>query len=404
MKFKGLVVLAFCALLALAGCSIFSSGSPAPLPTVVLGTPDVQPQATSAPFSGGVTASGFVVPAQQAQLASVSGGSIQALNVGVGDAVKAGQVLVTLSGGEKLAAAVAAAKLQLLTAQQALANLNDNAAVARAQAQQKLADARKALQDAQDARNSKNLARVAQPTIDQAQANLIIAQDAQEKAQENYDKLANRAEDDLMRAQSFSALAAAKQKVLQAQWNLNWLLSRPNNVEIGQADAAIAVAQAGVASAQSEFDKLQNGPDPDAVALATAQAQAAQAQLTASQASLDDLDIKAPFDGVVASVNFHSGEWVLPGQPVLALADLGHLQVQTTDLGERDIPQIKVGQAVTVQVKALNQNVAGHVSEIAALSSSLGGDVVYTTTIEVDSLPAGLRAGMSVTVQFETGQ
>ena len=106
MKSKGLVILALFALFVLAGCSIFTSGSPAPLPTLVLGTPDAQPQTTSVPVRGGVTASGFVVLAQQAQLASVSGGNIQALNVGAGDAVKAGQVLVTLSGGEKLAAPV----------------------------------------------------------------------------------------------------------------------------------------------------------------------------------------------------------------------------------------------------------------------------------------------------------
>ena len=404
MKSKGFIILVLSAMFTLTGCSIFSSGSPAPLPTIVLGTPNAQPQPTNAALSGGVTASGFVVPAKQAQLASVSGGNIQLLNVALGDPVKAGQVLVTLSGAEKLAATVAAAKLQLLTAQQALASLNDNAGVARAQAQQTLADAQKALQDAQDARDRKNLARVTQPTIDQAQANLIIAQDALKKAQENYDKLANRAQDDVMRAQSFSALAAAQQKVLQAQWNLNWLLSRPDVVEIGQADAAIAVAQANLASAQTKFDKLKNGPDPDALALAATQAQAAQAQLAASQAALDDLAIKAPFEGFVASVNFHQGEWVLPGQPLLALADLGHLQVQTSDLSERDIPQVKVGQAVTVQVKALNQNVAGRVSQIAALSNSLGGDVVYATTIELDTLPAGIRAGMSVVVQFAAGQ
>jgi hypothetical protein len=51
-------------------------------------------------------------------------------------------------------------------------------------------------------------------------------------------------------------------------------------------------------------------------------------------------------------------------------------------------------------VKALNQDVTGHVSEISPLAETLGGDVVYKTTIKLDSQPAGLRAGMSVDVQF----
>ncbi len=403
MKFKAFIVLLVSSLFTLSGCGIFSS-SPAPLPTVVLGTPGSSPQSTSVPALGGVTASGNVVPAQQAQLVSAVGGKIDALNAASGDVVKAGQVLVSFAGREKLAAAVEAAKLELLTAQQAVSTLNDNAAVARAQAQQALASAQQALKDAQDNRYRKNLARVTQPTIDQAQANLIIAQDAEKNAQETYDKLANRPQDDVMRAQAFSALAAAQQKVLQAQWNLDWLVSRPDPLEVQQADAAIVVAQANLDSAQATYDKLQNGPDPDALALAAARVQAAQAQLAASQSALDDLDVKAPFDGTIAAVNFHPGEWVLPGQPILVLADLAHLQIETSDLSERDVPQVKVGQPVTVQVKALAQNVSGKVSEIAALSTSLGGDVVYTTTIALDAIPAGLRAGMSVVVQFNSGQ
>ncbi len=403
MKLKAFIVLLVISLFILNGCGIFSSAA-TPLPTVVLGTPGSNPQSTSTPALGGVTASGNVIPAQQAQLVSAVGGKIEALNVARGDQVKAGQVLVHFTGSEKLAAAVEAAKVELLTAQQALSSLNDNAAFARAQAQQNLAAAQQALKDAQDNRYRKDLARVTQPTIDQAQANLIIAQDAEKNAQETYNRLANRPADDVMRAQAFSALAAAQQKVLQAQWNLDWLVGRPDALEVLQADAAIVVAQANLASAQATYNNLQNGPDPDALALATARVQAAQAQLAASQSALDDLDVKAPFDGTIAAVNFNPGEWVLPGQAILVLADLAHLQIETSDLSERDVPQVKVGQPVSVQIKSLAQNVNGKVSEIAALSSSLGGDVVYPTTIVLDSMPAGLRAGMSVVVQFNSGQ
>ncbi len=403
MKSRALIVLSVTCILTLSGCGIFGA-SPTPLPTVVLGTTSPNPQSTASLAGSGVTASGFAVPAQQAQLASAVGGKIETLGVALGDQVKAGQVLARFAGGEKLSAAVAAAQLELLSAQQALSSLNENAGLARAQAQQTLASAQQALKDAQDNRYRKDLARVTQPTIDQAQANLIIAQDAAKKAQETYDQFANRAADDVMRAQAFSALAAAQQKVLQAQWNLDWLIGRPDSLEIQQADAAIVVAQANLDQAQAAFDKLKNGPNPDALALADARLQAAQAQLAASQAALDDLDVKAPFDGTVAELNFHPGEWVLPGQAILVLADLAHLQVETSDLSERTVPQVKVGQAVTVQVKALGQNVSGKVTDIAALSTSLGGDVVYKTTVSLDSVPAGLRAGMSVVVQFDSGQ
>jgi hypothetical protein len=86
------------------------------------------------------------------------------------------------------------------------------------------------------------------------------------------------------------------------------------------------------------------------------------------------------------------------------LADLANLRVETTDLSERDVPRVAPGQAVSVTIKALNQDVNGKVLSIAPLADTLGGDVVYKTTIELDELPPGLRAGMSVDVRFDTDQ
>ena len=38
--------------------------------------------------------------------------------------------------------------------------------------------------------------------------------------------------------------------------------------------------------------------------------------------------------------------------------------------------------------------------EISALAETLGGDVVYKTTIDLEEIPVGMRAGMSVDVFF----
>ncbi len=46
----------------------------------------------------------------------------------------------------------------------------------------------------------------------------------------------------------------------------------------------------------------------------------------------------------------------------------------------------------------------GHVSEVSPLADTLGGDVVYQTMIELDETLPGLRAGMSVDVQFGAGK
>lgn len=387
----------------LTGCGAFSKTTPTPLPTVVLGNPSTTPQAAAssqANTGGGVTASGVVVPAQQAQIASAAGGAIIGLDVAVGEQVKVGQVLVRLAGSEKVQAAIGAANMELLSAQQALKTLNKNADSARTAAQLRLANAQKALDDAQKHRTWKQYRNGSQSAIELAQADLVLAKDALQNAQDNFNGFAGKSETDLGRANALSALSAARSAYDKALANLNYLQAMPNVIDVNQVEAELQSAKAEVENAQSAYDQLKNGPDPDALALAEERVKNAQAQLAASQASLDDLDLRAPFAGTVARINIHSGEWAVPGQPILVLADLEHLRIETTDLSERDIPQIKTGQPAVVTVKALNREVSGHVSDISPLADTLGGDVVYKTTIDLDTRLPELRAGMSAEVQF----
>ena len=404
LPYGSLVLLAAMAASLLSGCGILSPGIPTPLPTVVLGSsnPTPPPAGTGAPsaLSGGVTASGVVIPAQEVQISAAVGQNVEALDVAAGDRVTAGQVLIRLTGSQAQLAAITAAQVDLLSAQQALQTLKDNAAQALAAAQLRLANAQKALDDAQKKRTYKEYRNGSESSIETAQADLILAKNALKDAQDAYDSVSDRAEDDVDRAAALSALGAARRAYEHALANLNYLLALPNVIDVNQAEAVLVSAQAEATAARAEYDKLKNGPDPDALALAEDRITNAQAQIAAGQAGLASLELKAPLDATVSKVNIHVGEWAMPGTPLLVLSDLAHLRVQTTDLSERDVPRVQVGQPVSVLVKALNQNVAGRVSEIASLSDTLGGDVVYQTTIDLDAQPTGLRPGMSVDVSF----
>jgi hypothetical protein len=96
------------------------------------------------------------------------------------------------------------------------------------------------------------------------------------------------------------------------------------------------------------------------------------------------------------------GEAVLAGQAVLTVAELGHLQVETTDLSERDVARVAAGQPVTVFVEALGQELRGRVTQIALQATVVGGDSVYAVTVELDDQPLGLRWGMSAEVDIAT--
>ena len=84
------------------------------------------------------------------------------------------------------------------------------------------------------------------------------------------------------------------------------------------------------------------------------------------------------------------------------MADLSDLRAENTDLSERDVVQVKVGQDASVYIEALNMDIPGSVARISPQANVIGGDVVYTVLIELDEQPDGLRWGMTVEVTIET--
>jgi multidrug resistance efflux pump len=170
---------------------------------------------------------------------------------------------------------------------------------------------------------------------------------------------------------------------------------------LGAATAGqIAEAEAQVRSAQAALDLLTAGARDETIAAAQADVSEARAVLQRAEADLSNAELRAPFVGTVAAVDVSQGEMVQPGQVVLTLADLDHLQVETTDLSERDVAQVAVGQPANVFVEALDVTVTGRVERISPQATTIGGDVVYAVTVTLDEQLPGLRWGMSVDVEI----
>jgi len=119
-------------------------------------------------------------------------------------------------------------------------------------------------------------------------------------------------------------------------------------------------------------------------------------------ASLAQNTLLAPFDGTVIDIAIIPGELVQVNQVVMTIADLNSLQITTTDLSERDIARVKVGQSASVYIEALDVTVDGKVIRIAPKAETVGGDVVFPVTIELDKIPDGLLWGMSAEVEIQT--
>lgn len=168
-------------------------------------------------------------------------------------------------------------------------------------------------------------------------------------------------------------------------------------------EARVREAEANLLAAQVDR-KYKERLKLDKIHLEVADAEIArqQALLDSAKASLATQSaLTAPFEGTIVSVDIAPSETVVPGGTVIVLGDLSQYVIETTDLSERDVTRVQVGQPVTVYIEALGGEFSGRVSNVALTSNTVGGDVVYKVTIELDDQPAGLLWGMSADVKID---
>jgi multidrug resistance efflux pump len=363
--------------------------------------PQITPEVEELPpdeFLPVISATGILVPSQWATLSVESAGVVEKILVSEDQFVSSGKVLLRLEGDEKLRAMVTAAGAEVIAAQQALDDLYKDPEVRVALAAGAVVDAQKAVEDAQ--RRLNNLGYFPQTDIDQSRANVVLAKDRLDKAWEAYEPYANKPEENLIRAALLSKYAQAKKDYDASVRLLNNLTGTTRPLDIAKAEADLELATANLAKAERDYALLQAGPDPDLMAVAEARLANAKDQLSAAEKALEVLELRAPFDGVISEVYVRSSEWIAPGQPVLLLADLTHLKVETTDLNEIDVAQIEIGDAVAVSFDALpDVVVAGSVSRIG-VKPRQGSGVNYTVVVELAEVPERLRWGMTAFVDI----
>jgi len=140
---------------------------------------------------------------------------------------------------------------------------------------------------------------------------------------------------------------------------------------------------------------------PEVRQRADAQAASAQAALEIAQATLAQSTLIAPLDANVAAVNIMPGEFVKENQVVITLATLNDLQLETTDLSERDIANVKLGAPVSIVIESLKETFTGEIIGISPKADTVGGDVVFKVTIAFDRQPENLMWGMTAEVTIE---
>jgi HlyD family secretion protein len=346
-----------------------------------------------------ISASGSaeLIAQQTADLAFDANGTLTEIDVQIGDKVKAGQVLARIDD--------TAAKNALQQAQLNLASLTSPQAMANAQL---------ALANAQDALKTANYNewvlqqghRASSATIKNAEAALVLAQNALSNAQKTYGKVKGNSSSSTNKAAAYTKLYQAMQARDSALRTLNWLTGSPTDIQQAQLEGQVLVAEANVASAQALVDILSGktsdvadvaNPSSDLMSL-----RQAKLDVQTAQDNLNATTLTAPFDGTIMAVNANVGESA--PNPVITITDIAHPIVDMT-LDESDLDKAVVGNAIQVSLDAYpDLSLTGKITRVdPALVAVQGVQTVHAigalddaSLQQVASLPYGLTASVDV--------
>ncbi|MDE2180032.1 MAG: efflux RND transporter periplasmic adaptor subunit [candidate division NC10 bacterium] len=296
----------------------------------------------------GLVANG-TIEATEVEVSSKLPGRLAQLLVKEGDQVQANQVIARLDTSE-----IEAERAQ------------NQAALARAEAQLKELLAGSRIQE-----------------IEEARANLQQAEDNLKLARDDWDRF-----DSLFKEGAISAQERDRAK---------------NRIEI---------AQSQVKAAQERYALVRIGPRPEVIEAARHERDRAKAALEVAQVRLRDSTILAPLSAIVLTKRAEQGEVVNPGFPIVILIDPDDLWLRVY-IPESEIGLVSIGQTAAVAVDSFpNRRFEGKVTEISSKAEFTPRTVqtkkervnlVFGVKISLDNRERLLKPGMPADTEIKVG-
>ncbi len=206
-----------------------------------------------------------------------------------------------------------------------------------------------------------------------AEANVRVKQAANERAQADLARmkpLVDKAEISRLQYDSFVAasrmaesdLQASQQKLASAQKD-----ALIRKAELDTAQTRVSQARAGVATSTANRQQV----DIRSADAGTAEADVLQARanLAAAELQLSYATITSPIDGVVTRKSVEPGQYVSPGQSLMALIPLHSVWV-TANFKETQLAEVHAGQRAEIHVDMYGKSLWGKVDSIAGATGS----------------------------------
>jgi len=225
--------------------------------------------------------------------------------------------------------------------------------------------------------------------LQQANAQLLSAQADAERQ-----KIVSRQADTRVAQQADLArtkLDAAKRALVRAETlHKEGLLNR-GDFEKAQDDVHVAELELEQAVREVSLSKETGGFDVRTRALQASRQEAATAEL---QKKFEDLTIRAPFDGMIASLNVNDRDSVTANQAILNIVNLSSLELELT-IPEEYASDSKIGTPVTIAFGA--EEKPGH---ITAISPEVVGNQVTARAAPDGGWPAGMKQSQRLTTRL----
>lgn len=206
--------------------------------------------------------------------------------------------------------------------------------------------------------------------------------------------------------QAQSTYAVASARLAEAQERLKLVKEGPRAEDIAQAKAALSEAQA-------RLELARNGPRRETIQQARAHVDEAKQVLALADTRLGYAEIHAPISGVVLADHVESGEYVMPGTPVVTIGDLEHVWLRAF-IDESDLGRVKTGQSVRVYTDSFPEKpYPGRISFISSESEFTPKNIqtekervklVYRIKIDIANPEMELKPGMPADAVIELMQ
>jgi multidrug efflux pump subunit AcrA (membrane-fusion protein) len=380
------IITALIVAVALSGCAGQPTATSTPAPNAPNALGETSPM---------INASGEVVPAQWTTLSFAQAGNVDELAVKEGDAIKMGDVIAKLSAPE-LQANLAQKQAAVKVAEASLAQLTAPARTEDIRAAEEAVNSAQAVVTQTLAQRDLLYKAISKADIMQAETQVYAIQTQKQKLDDAMESIIDKGGFALRMGEPVgNQQKYAELELAAAQQVLDDLQAGPTVDQRRLAEARIGVAQAQLKVAQAQLELAKAGATAEEIAIAQAKIEQAQADAAALQAQLAQTQIVAPFDGVAAKVLIDAHQFVGPGIPIVQVADLNSLRVETNDLSENDVARIKIGDTAQVSFDALPEaKINGKITRIDPKAKE-GAGVNYTAVIQLDQMPEGLRWGMT---------